>query len=70
MILTSHKWMLLEISQSNIAKITEKIKVQAHWDFDYYTRMAEEIRTRLSKYFGDNRFPILPQRAVRAIRKH
>ena len=54
---------------SNIAKITEKIKVQAHWDFDYYTRMAEEIRTRLSKYFGDNRFPILPQRAVRAIRK-
>ena len=38
---------------SNIAKITEKIKVQAHWDFDYYTRMAEEIRTRLSKYFGD-----------------
>ena len=54
---------------SNIAKITEKIKVQAHWDFDYYTRMAEEIRTRLSKYFGDNRFPILPQRAVRAIRQ-
>ncbi len=31
--------------------------------------MADEIRTRLSKYFGDDRFPILPQRAVRAIRQ-
>ena len=53
----------------NIKKLTDKITVQAHWDFDYYTRLADEIRTRLSKYFGDNRFPILPQRAVRAIRQ-
>lgn len=53
----------------NITKFTEKILKQSHWDFDYYVRLADEIRTRLSKYFGDNRFPILPQRAVRAIRQ-
>lgn len=54
---------------TNIAKFNEKISVQSHWDFDYYRRLADEIRTRLSKYFGDNRFPILPQRAVRSIRQ-
>ena len=53
----------------SIQEITDAITPQKHWDFDYYIRLAEEIRTRLSKYFGDNRFPILPQRAVRAIRQ-
>ncbi|RBQ28058.1 acetolactate synthase large subunit [Aliarcobacter vitoriensis] len=53
----------------NIQKFTDKITVQSHWDFDYYVRLADEIRTRLTKYFGDNRFPILPQRAVRSIRQ-
>ena len=57
---------LLEVSKKrNYSAIT----AQAHWDFDYYARLADDIRTRLSKYFGDNRFPILPQRAVRAIRQ-
>lgn len=54
---------------SNIKKFTDKITVQEHWDFDYYVRLADEIRTRLTKYFGDDRFPILPQRAVRTIRQ-
>lgn len=53
----------------NIHKFTAKISKQSHWDFDYYIRLADEIRTRLSKYFGDERFPILPQRAVRTIRQ-
>ena len=53
----------------NIEQMTNAISKQEHWDFDYYIRLAEEIRTRLSKYFGDNRFPILPQRAVRTIRQ-
>jgi len=53
----------------NIEKFTDKISVQSHWDFDYYTRMAEEIRTGLTNFFGDDRFPILPQRAVRVIRQ-
>ncbi|RXJ88623.1 acetolactate synthase large subunit [Arcobacter sp. CECT 8983] len=54
---------------SSIEKITNDISKQEHWDFDYYVRLADEIRTRLSKYFGDTRFPILPQRAVRTIRQ-
>ncbi|MGK0256212.1 MAG: acetolactate synthase-1/2/3 large subunit [Arcobacteraceae bacterium] len=54
---------------SSVDALTEALTVQAHWDFDYYKRLAVEIRTRLSKYFGDERFPILPQRAVRTIRQ-
>lgn len=54
---------------SSIEKITNDISKQEHWDFDYYVRLADEIRNRLSKYFGDTRFPILPQRAVRTIRQ-
>ncbi len=54
---------------TNIDQITTAISKQEHWDFEYFLRVAEDIRTRLSKYFGDDRFPILPQRAVRIIRK-
>lgn len=53
----------------NIEQFTNAISKQDHWDFDYYVRLADEIRTRLSKYFGDTRFPILPQKAVRTIRQ-
>jgi acetolactate synthase-1/2/3 large subunit len=54
---------------ANINQITNAVSKQDHWDFDYYVRLADEIRTRLSKYFGDTRFPILPQKAVRTIRQ-
>ena len=53
----------------NIEAFTNAISKQDHWDFDYYIRMVSEIKTHLSKYFGDTRFPILPQRAVRTIRQ-
>ena len=52
----------------NIEQMTNAISKQEHWDFDYYIRVAEDVRTHLSKYFGDTRFPILPQKAVRTIR--
>lgn len=54
---------------SNVNSLSNALSRQEHWDFDYYIRLAEEIRTRLSKYFGDTRFPILPQKAVRTIRQ-
>ena len=54
---------------TNMLQISNAISKQEHWDLDYYIRLADEIRTRLSKYFGDTRFPILPQRAVRTIRQ-
>jgi acetolactate synthase-1/2/3 large subunit len=54
---------------TSVDALTDALTPQAHWDFDYYVRLAVEIRTRLSKYFGDTRFPILPQKAVRTIRE-
>ncbi|PIF03857.1 MAG: acetolactate synthase large subunit [Arcobacter sp.] len=54
---------------SSVSALTEALTPQEHWDFDYYKRLAVDIRTKLSKYFGDERFPILPQKAVRTIRQ-
>jgi len=54
---------------SSVDALTDALTVQSHWDFDYYKRLAVDIRTKLSKYFGDTRFPILPQKAVRTIRQ-
>jgi acetolactate synthase I/II/III large subunit len=54
---------------TSIEALTKALTPQSHWDFDYYARLAIEIRTKLTKYFGDTRFPILPQKAVRTIRE-
>lgn len=54
---------------TSINSLTTAISVQDHWDFDYYKRMVKEIKTHLNKYFGDDRFPALPQRVVRVIRQ-
>lgn len=53
---------------SNVEFITKALSTQTHWDFDYYERLSVEIQSRLSKYFKDKRFPILPQRVVKTIR--
>jgi acetolactate synthase-1/2/3 large subunit len=42
----------------------------ANWDFSYFDRIRENVKEHLSKYFEDNRFPILPQRVVYLVRKH
>jgi Thiamine pyrophosphate-requiring enzymes [acetolactate synthase, pyruvate dehydrogenase (cytochrome), glyoxylate carboligase, phosphonopyruvate decarboxylase] len=41
----------------------------ANWDFSYFKRIQENVTEHLSKYFEDNRFPILPQRVVYLVRK-
>lgn len=53
---------------SNIALLTETLEVPQHWDFSYFKRVIVETQTQVSKYCEDNRFPILPQRAVKIIR--
>ncbi len=40
-----------------------------NWDFSYFKRIQNEVKTHLSKYVEDNRFPILPQRVVYLVRK-
>ncbi len=54
---------------SNMGLITAAISKQDHWDFDVDMQVISSVKDKLSKYFGDTRFPILPQRAVRSIRK-
>ena len=54
---------------SNINNLRRAISPQEHWDFEYFKIMIKEVRTHLGKYFGDTRFPILPQKAVRTIRQ-
>lgn len=49
--------------------IAEGIDVQEHWDFSYYTKVKKEVDAHITKYFNDERFPILPQRAVSQIRE-
>ena len=54
---------------TNMSSITSAISKQEHWDFNVYMKVIEMVRTKHNKYFGDTRFPILPQRAVRTIRQ-
>ncbi|MBE9562608.1 MAG: acetolactate synthase large subunit [Proteobacteria bacterium] len=43
--------------------------VNGSWDFSYFEQLKTQIDSLLSKYFKDNRFPILPQRLVKIVRK-
>ena len=49
--------------------LSAHVKPPSHWDFSQYEEVKEEVDRRLMKYFGDMRFPILPQRVVHEIRK-
>ncbi len=40
-----------------------------NWDFSYFMRIQKEVNEHLTKYFEDDRFPILPQRVVSVVRK-
>lgn len=54
---------------TSIEKLTDKIKNKNNWEFDYYIRIKEEVKTHITKYFNDKRFPMLPQRLVNNIRE-
>ncbi len=53
---------------SSINNLTDILSKQSHWDFSYYSRVKKEVDSHLSKYFEDNRFPVLPQRILKAVR--
>ena len=53
---------------STVQTIADKISVQDHWDFAYFKRVIDEAQEHITKYFKDERFPILPQRAVKSVR--
>ena len=56
-----------DISRS-VQAITEKIRVSAARDFSYFATVKNEVDTHLTKYFEDDRFPLLPQRLVNILR--
>ncbi|KXS53866.1 MAG: acetolactate synthase, catabolic [Marinobacter sp. T13-3] len=45
-----------------------QIRKQDHWDLSYFEAMKKEVDTHLSRYFEDDRFPMLPQRLVNLLR--
>lgn len=52
----------------NLKALTLLANKQEHWDFSYYMRVSDESQAHIVKYFKDERFPILPQRALKDIR--
>lgn len=57
-----------DISNS-IERIAEKIEIDPKRDFSYFERVKDEVENHLTKYFDDDRFPILPQRLVNILRQ-
>lgn len=53
-----------------IKKLSDQIQPQQHWDFDFFKKVKTEVQEHLSKYFEDERFPMLPQRLVNLLRNN
>ncbi len=58
-----------DISNS-IDRIAEKVSIDPTRDFSYFKRVKGEVENHLTKYFEDDRFPILPQRLVNILRQN
>ena len=57
-----------DIAES-ISNLTEALKPNAkQWDTDFFMEVKKKVTKHLSKYEGDDRFPILPQRIVKLMR--
>lgn len=54
----------------SVKKLTAHLQKQSHWDFSFFKKIKSEIEGHLSKYFEDERFPMLPQRLVNLLRKN
>ena len=53
---------------TSVQKISDNIKMSSDKDFAYFARVRNEVNSHLTKYFEDDRFPILPQRLVKILR--
>jgi len=58
-----------DISNS-INQIEKKIKPTKDKDFSFFQRVRDEVDSHITKYFEDERFPMLPQRLVNILRKN
>jgi len=53
---------------SSVQNISHKIDKDSSWDVSYFARVKQEVESRLTRYFEDDRFPMLPQRLVSILR--
>ncbi len=53
---------------TSVQRIADKININPEWNFSYFARIKKEVESHLSKYFEDDRFPLLPQRLVSMLR--
>jgi len=54
---------------TSVGRLSAALQPQSQWDFSYFYRVKKEVKSRLSKYNDDERFPLLPQSAVHIIRE-
>lgn len=54
---------------NSIWQIMERVKPQDGWDFDYFLKVKDWLKTELRQGADDDQFPVLPQRLVSSIRK-
>ncbi len=54
---------------NSLWQINQKIQPQQHWDFAYFERVKTWIQEQTLDGSDDDRFPVLPQRLVVAVRK-
>jgi acetolactate synthase-1/2/3 large subunit len=53
---------------TSVQNIADKVNIDPQIDFSYFERVKQEVDTRLTKYFEDDRFPMLPQHLVSILR--
>jgi acetolactate synthase I/II/III large subunit len=53
----------------SIKRLGKDIKDRSSWDFSYFERIRNEVNEHITKYFQDERFPMLPQRLVYLLRE-
>ena len=53
-----------------IERIADKVSIDSKKDFAYFERVRNEVDAHLTKYFEDDRFPMLPQRLVNILRQN
>ena len=54
---------------SSVQYLAENINPQDHWELKPFADAKVDVEQHITKYFGDTRFPLLPQRIVNEIRK-
>jgi len=54
---------------STMERLADGIADRSRWDFSCFDQVRDNLANRLSKYFDDTRFPMLPQRLVSRLRK-